>query len=173
MKNPIRIPISRWAYFWSYLFATLLIPAAGFGFFLFWRVEKKRVSRALIADEDRLRIPDPDEPGGGRLLDLLVIQKIEIQNAAVPGRWFGVQTLIFQTGSGEIYVPGIQNASRLKETILTAAKILSEKRQKTAKKEVQSKTIPGSTDQLNELTLMWQQGLIDDQQFDRERKKFS
>ncbi len=173
MKNTIQIPISRWSFFWSYLIAICLIPAAGLGFFLLWKVENTRASKALIAEEERIRIPDSQELGGVRILDLMVIHDVQIRDTPFPGRWFGVKSLIFLSGSGDIRVDGISNAAKIKETIQLAAYNLRKKRQQPGRKVVQFQSIPGSTDQLNELTLMWQQGLIDDDQFERERTKFS
>lgn len=173
MKNQTQILLSRWAFFWSYLWAVTMIPVAGIGLILLWRVEKKRKGKAVIAESERIRIPDPDTPGEQRVLDLLVIQKIELVSSSIPGKWFGIGSLVFHVGSGEIKLDGVRNANRLRETIHKAIEELNKSKRSSPNERVKSETIPGSTDQMNELTFLWQQGLITDDQFEQEKKKFS
>lgn len=172
MKNQTHILLSRWRHFWNYLFAFILTPIAGIGLLLFWRLEKRRKAHAFVAEKDRIRLPDPDSLGAERVIDLLVIQKIEVNPSTVPGKWFGVGSLTFHVGSGEIKLDGIRHANRLKETIEQAIQHLKASQKSSKTKQVKSETIPGSTDQLNELTFLWQQGLITDDQFEKEKKNF-
>lgn len=172
MKNQTHIFLSRWTHFWAYLVAFILIPIAGIGFLLIWRLERRRRSKVFVAETDRIRLPDPDSRDDERVIDLLVIQKIEVNPSTVPGRWFGIDSLTFQVGSGEIKIDGIRHANRLKETIELAIQHLKASKKSSKPRSTQSETIPGSTDQLNELTFLWQQGLITDDQFEKEKKNF-
>lgn len=168
---------SRLLHFWGYLAGLVLIPAAGIGFVLLWRLERNVARIGLTLEDRRVRIRtglDPRDPEAERIVDASAILRVETRPLAPPAGWLGVETLVLHAGAGDIRVPGLKQAGRIRKALeAIVAEAAERKRKADSQRPRGTLTKPGSTDQLNELTLLWQQGLITDEEFDAQKRNFS
>ncbi len=155
--------------FWWYVAGVLLIPLLGLGIYI---IIKKRREIASITCEITDHTITVADNSYSQTIDL-----VNITNIAIQRRWidkkFGIGTLTLQTDSREVKMPGMENPDNLAELILKAAeaeRIRLQKLNKTRQKEPESRNI--SKDKLDYLTGLWQQGLISNEDFEKERKHF-
>lgn len=176
-RRTLDVRSSRLAHLWGYLAGVLLLPAAGIGLYLIWRLERRVANTRLIVEERRIRIRtggDPRDPDGERILDVSAIVKVESHPLPPPGGWFGLGALVVHGGAGEVRIGGLRKVGHLRQAIeRSIAEAGERKRAGTGERRGTTRTKPGSTDQMNELTLLWQQGLVSDEDFEREKGKFN
>ncbi len=156
----------------QYLLCILLTPVFGIGLlFLVYVYSLHRNSFYQISDHSILIARSGKETHS--------IQIAELDSTRVERSWLdsktGIGTLIITSArdADEYRMVGLQDPEKLKSVLDTA--IHFERDRKEFSQEVQDHSpdyAPGTMDPLNELVGMWQQGLITDEEFERERKKF-
>ena len=156
--------------FWWYLTGFILIPLFGLGLYLIYRVYKNHqairytVSDRQITAED-LKISEN--------MDLANITDIDIEQRWIDKK-FGIGNLTLKTDSRALKLIGLENPAQLSNMILQAAEAERLRIQKLEQQTRRAKenTKPGSIDKMNYLTGLWQQGLISNEDFEKEKKHF-
>lgn len=151
------------------IIAVLQIPLLGFGLYRLYQIRSRIATHWFeISDDDVCAMQGTQK----KCLRLADISKIAvIQTGFDP--YFKVARLYLSTGTQEIVIPGLFNASHLENLLDRAVK--QEKKRLALQEELQAKRPkekPGTLEKMNDLVGLWQQGLLTDEQFDEERKKF-
>lgn len=155
-----------------YLLCILLIPVFGVGLLLILYVNALHRNSFYQITDDRILIADY-----GKEPDSLAVANID--STRVEQSWWdsraGIGTLIItvENDSREYRLKGLDAPEKLKSILDIAVK--NERDRSGFKKEVEDHSpdyAPGTLDPLNELVGMWQQGLISDEDYEREKKKF-
>ena len=159
-----------WKYFFfSYLFSVLAIPLAGIGLIALYFVRKKHKSIRYEFSDEQISSLDSRYR---RNIDLVNIEHVETKQSWLHQK-FGIGTIVINTSASEMELVGMENPESLK-TILEKA-IQAQKdllKQKERNKPREPEFDPGSMDKMEYLTGLWQQGLISDEDFEKERKHF-
>src|SRR6056297_820725 len=156
-------------YLTGYLLSILTIPLAGIGLIGLYFVRKKHKSREYIITDTQISSADSKYQ---RNVDLVNIEDVEIEQ----GWWqqkLGIGNLVLKTSASEIKISGIENPGNLKGILQKAiyAEVQRQK-EKEKNKPKEPKYSPGSMDKMEYLTGLWQQGLISDEDYEKERKHF-
>ncbi|MEX0722660.1 MAG: hypothetical protein WD357_10710 [Gracilimonas sp.] len=163
-ERSITLTPSWKAFFWSYIFSIILIPAL-IGIILFWKTRKKHRSISYKITDRKITAVDGKY---SQNIDLADIR----QAVAGPLR-FGVGTVTLKTQGREIDLIGMENPEQIAQSIEKAVE--AELKRLEAKKQTKPRETaydPGSMDRLDYLTGLWQQGLVSNEDFETERKKF-
>lgn len=159
-------------YLFHYLICVALIPVFGIGLLAAVYVFSRHYTSFYRITDDKIMIAI-----AGKEPVSLNIGKID--STRTEYSWLdsktGIGTLILthQKDSEQYRLEGLDNPEKLK-TILDLA-IRQEKDQKEFKEDVDQhapRYSPGTLDPMNDLVGLWQQGLITDEQFEEEKKKF-
>jgi len=155
-------------YFWWYFLGIILTPFLGLGLILIFVKHKELRSTVYKISDHEIEIVTP---GYSEKTDLA-----SITGASVSQRWieqkFSVGTIHLQTKSKTTELRGIKNPKQIADIVLQAAeaermRIHNKQKSKPAKQEPET---AGAIDRLEYLTGLWQQGLITNEEFKRERK---
>lgn len=156
-------------YFIPYLLSVLATPLFGVGLLtLFW-VYKKQHSVVYQVSDHQISSVDRKYK---RNIDLGNIEKIRLEQNWIHKK-FGVGTLILETSASSMKLKGLKGPNRLQQILEQA--IANEKTRLQTQKEQTNHpqdTNPGGMENMNYLTGLWQQGLISEEDFEQERKKF-
>lgn len=151
------------AFFWRYFFGVILSPVL-FGIYLLWKTWKTQKGISYKITDRKITVVDGHI---SQNIDLADIRQ------AVPGeKSFGVGTVVLKTSGRKIELIGLKNPEAISKSIEKAVE--AELKRIEAEKEAkprESEYDPGSMDRLEYLTGLWQQGLIDDQDFKAEKEK--
>jgi hypothetical protein len=156
-------------YFTAYLLSIIAIPLAGAGLIALYFVRKKHKSRKFILTDTQISVVDSKYH---RNVDLVNVDEVKIQQSWLQKK-LGIGNILLKTSASEVKLAGIESPGELKEILEKAiyAEVQRQKeREKTKPKE--PKYSPGSMDRMDYLTGLWQQGLISDEEFEKERKHF-
>lgn len=163
-ERSITLTPSWKAFFWSYLLGILLIPVL-IGIIILWKTSKKLSGKSYQITNRKITVIDGNYS-----------QNIDLKNIrqAVAGDLrFGVGNVTLKTQGREIELIGLENPEMIANSIEKAVE--AELRRLEAQKQTkprETKYDPGSMDRLDYLTGLWQQGLVSDEDFENERKKF-
>jgi len=105
-------------------------------------------------------------------MDIININEVEVEQGWIQ-KQLEVGDVKLSSNLSEIRIIGQENPHQLKELIVQAvsnARSQLTEKQKTVPR--QPKMEPGQMDRLNYLTGLWQQGLISDEDYDKEKQKF-
>jgi|AntRauTorcE11898_2_1112593.scaffolds.fasta_scaffold36940_2 hypothetical protein len=163
-ERSITLTPSWKAFFWSYVFSIILIPAL-IGIFLFWKTRKKHRNISYQITDRKITVV---EGKYSQNIDLA-----DIRQAVSDTLRFGVGTVTLKTQGREIELIGLEHPEQIAKSIEKAVE--AELKRLEARKQAkprESKYDPGSMDRLDYLTGLWQQGLVSDEDFQIERKKF-
>jgi hypothetical protein len=156
-------------FFGAYILSILAIPLFGIGLITLYFIRKKHKKIIYkITDLYIARIDDRYE----HKVDLVDITNIETRQSWLQKK-LHIADLVLQTSASNMVLGGLQEPGRLKsilEQAIEAEKVRREQQQKTNAREPDYK--PGSMDKINYLTGLWQQGLISDEDYKKERKYF-
>jgi hypothetical protein len=156
-------------YFVWYMLAFIILPAAGAGIVLFYNLRKKLKAHKYIITDDDITAEDGKYE---HHVDLVDIDHIELkQNWA--HHLLGVGTLlVFTSGSDDIQIAGILHPDKYRRILRHA--ILDQKyraKAQPAKPQQNGEPYkPGSMEKIDYLTGLWQQGLLSDEDYQKERK---
>lgn len=116
-----------------------------------------------------------EQHGKKETIDLISILDTRLIRP-VPERWFGVADLLIITDDDSYFLLGQEHPEQLQSIIKKAseaARIRAQEQQKAHFSRVDAEPFsPGSLDKLDTLTGLWQQGLISEEDYERERKHF-
>lgn len=156
-------------YFLFWLFSLLTIPLFGIGFIGLY-ITYKRQNRVRYEATDR-RISSIDDKYR-RNIDLVNIASIHVEQSWLQQK-LGIGDLVLETSAVEMVLAGMDNPHRLKEILEQAVESEKQRhRQKEQNKARRPKYDPGSMDRMDYLTGLWQQGLISNEDYEKERKHF-
>ena len=157
------------AQLYHYILGILLIPLLGIGVWIIWRSYRRQMMHCYELTEEQI-IDYSDD----------LTRKIDLENIESTNLMTGKQSRLFDAGSilittpaSELEIEWIPEPEKvlkeIQERISARLEALKPKRTNT---QVQDNYDPGSLDRMDYLTGLWQQGLIDDEEYDKERKHF-
>lgn len=156
-------------YFWYIFFGILLIPLLGIGLVLLYRVYQNRKNTEYQLTDSTITAITP---GLTSALDLANVHSVDLEQS-VTDRWFSIGSLLIKTNKKTIRIRGISDPETISDIILTAANQLRTQLETERKARLQKpKMAPGVMDKMDYLTGLWQQGLISNEDFNREKKYF-
>ena len=156
--------------FWHYLAGFILIPVFGIGLYIIYKAFN-RVTKVQYTVTDR-QISAQYETYRDNV-DLANIIEVTVTQSRID-RYFNIGTLALKTEQKSLELFGLKEPQELSTIILQAAeadRIRIEKRNKKTKQS-REETTPGSIPKMDYLTGLWQQGLISNEDFEKERKHF-
>lgn len=160
-EKSIILRSSAKAYFWQYAAGILLIPVLA-GFYLLWKLHQKRKNTYYkITDHSITAIKPPIS----ETFDL-----VDIKHVRVEEKIFNTGHIFLNTASREMVMEGLENPAGLKNSIEKA--IAMEHQRLEHQKQVQPREVKfaaGEMERMDYLTGLWQQGLISDEDFEREK----
>jgi hypothetical protein len=155
--------------FWWYVAGVLLIPVFGIGIYILFK--KKKEMGAIRYEITNQSITAIDSRYS-ETADLINIHSIDLSKRWIDEK-FGIGTLLVRTESRTIKMIGMNNPEQLADTILQAAEAERIRQKKmTKKKAAPPESKPGTKTRMDYLTGLWQQGLISEEDFEKERKHF-
>lgn len=163
-SKSIELSASWKGFFWEYLISLLLTPLL-VGIFLFIRTRRKHKSYSYTITDRSITVKD------GKYSEKVDIA--DIRNTEIKDLRFGTGTLILKTASRKINMPGIEKPEALQESVEKA--VQAELKRIEAEKQTQPREPeyePGTMDRMDYLTGLWQQGLMSDEDYHTEKKKF-
>lgn len=165
----ITLKPERRFFIWWYVTGILLLPLLGSGLLLIWIAFRKRFSTTFIISDREITVHSGKSSKKAPIA--------EINRSEVRQRWtdrrMGTGTLLLYTDTDSLELPGIENPDTVSSLILKAAKAERDRLTQTPKpKETPPSHPPGTLDKLDYLTGLWQQGLLSDEDYQKERKHF-
>lgn len=156
-------------YFTGYLLSIITIPLAGIGLIGLYFVRKKHKSRKYIVTDTQISSVDSKYQ---RNVDLVNIENIELEESWLQQK-LGIGNLSLHTSAAELHISGISNPRELKNLLEKAISAEVHRHKEEEKnKPREPEYSPGSMDKMDYLTGLWQQGLISDEDYEKERKHF-
>lgn len=158
----------RW--FWGYFFGILLIPLVGIGLIVLWKVHKKKNSYRYEVTDQQIKATGDNL---SQTVDLANIKTLDVEQNWFDKK-FNVGDITLITESRKIKLLGQSNPQSLADNISTA--IVAERKRIEKLNKVKKKPVdlppPGTLDKLDYLTGLWQQGLISNEDFKKEKENF-
>lgn len=155
-------------YFGYYFFGALLLPT-GLGFILLWvAIRRQKSLRYTIKDYSI----DFREGNYSKNLELSTIQHASVQQSKFQ-KQFNIGDIVLKGNASAIILEGLKNPQTLLEQIKLAVE--AEQKRITAEQVVKPREVksdPGTIDRVDYLMGLWQQGLISNEDYQEERKKF-
>lgn len=157
-------------FFWGYLTGILLIPLLGLGIYLIYRLVIKQSGIHYEITNQHITLIDADNSSQVKIA--------EIEHIDLVQRWtdqkFNTGTLIIHTADKNEYkLIGLENPFSLKDLLLQAAQAEQARLKNLMEKNDKEDFTPAiNLDRLDYLTGLWQQGLLSDDDFKREKKHF-
>lgn len=156
-------------FFWWYFIGTLLVPLFGIGLIVLFLAHRKQSAITYVIGNQSITKSDRNNSETVELADILEIK--------VQQRWIdkklGAGKLVLFSELRTVELIGIKDPNSLSDLIFQAAEA---ERARLRKQKVVPKppsdTAPVSLDRLDYLTGLWQQGLLSDEDFKKEKKHF-
>lgn len=153
----------------GYAISILLVPAFGIGLIgLYWTYKRQKKYSYTFSDT---QISSQDDKYQ-RNIDLVNIESVDLQQSWLQAK-MGVGDIIVHTSASEMILRGLENPGGLKgvlEKAIAAEKERQQEKQKTKPKEPEHD--PGTMERMDYLTGLWQQGLVSDEDYKKEKKHF-
>ncbi|MFN1834284.1 hypothetical protein AB2B38_003390 [Balneola sp. MJW-20] len=152
------------SYFWYYFFGILFLPL-GLGLFVLIYAWRRQTKTFYILRDRSITYKDTETE--------VTLDLADIRNTDLRERRFDCNDIILKTNTREVVLRGIENGESIKSSIDLA--IEAELKRLAAEKKTkprESKFKPGSMDGLEYLTGLWQQGLITNEEYDTQRRKY-
>lgn len=168
-KKQITLTPSHKSLFWWYLLGVLFIPIFGIGFYLIYRFYAAHKPIQYIITDHSITARDSRT---SEKIDLANIHDIAVNKRWIDER-FGIGNLILKTEKRGMTMVGMEQPEELAELILTAAEA-ERKRIESLEKDIKPAEIEPSMslNKLDYLTGLWQQGLLSDEDYKKEKKHF-
>jgi len=156
-------------YFFQIIVGIILAPFL-IGIVLLWLAYDKRNNTQFLISDHSIVEKRKSESKEVELVDIN-------ETSIIQSFWqsfLKIGNIHLKANVSEIVLEGISDPESLLDKIDTAIAYQKELlNQKKSLKREEPKFDPGSMDRLDQLTGMWQQGLISDEDFNEERKNFS
>lgn len=167
-KKSINIEPKKSFHFWWYVAGLLLSPLL-IGFFILYK-KYHEVSNTYFKITDRTITSV--NPTYTEAVDIVNINEVKVNQRWID-KQFGIGTLRIITNTKEVELAGVENPGNLAELIVKAAEMeRSRIHEQRMRKRPNPEMSPGNLDKLDYLTGLWQQGLISNDDFNREKKHF-
>lgn len=153
----------------GYLISALCIPLFGLGLIGLYLVYKKHNKYAYTFSDTQISSQDDKYQ---RNVDLANIEEVTINQSWLQ-RKMGVGNIVLETSASSMTLRGMNNPGKL-QTLLNKA-IAAEKQRQTQKEKTKPQEPdhdPGTMGRMDYLTGLWQQGLVSDEDFEKEKKHF-
>lgn len=171
MSNSIELNPTWKRWFWGYFFGILLIPVFGIGIAILWVVHSRRNKISYIVTDCQIEQMDQKV---SQKIDLANIKSLDVEQNWLEKK-FDIGDIVVSTETRSMRLKGQANPANLSD-LISAAVRAERKRieelsrmEKAPKEELPS---PGTLDRMNYLTGLWQQGLLSDEDFEKEKKHF-
>ena len=171
MSKSIELKPSWKRWFWGYFFGVLLIPLFGIGIGVLWVVHSKRKNISYTVTDRQIEHRDQKI---SRKIDLANIKTLDVEQNWLDKK-FSIGDLTLSTETRKITLKGQPNPENLSDMISAAVRAERKRIEElnraneTPEEEPPS---PGTLDKLDYLTGLWQQGLLSDEDFKKEKKHF-
>lgn len=167
-EKMIRLQPSKSYNFWWYVLGVLLSPLIIGLYILYKKISELSHTHYKITDQAITTV----NPEYTETVDIVNINNIKIHQRWID-KQFGTGSLQLVTNTRKVNLVGLENPKNLSDLILKAAeaeryRIEQEKKNERTKME----STPGNLDKLDYLTGLWQQGLISNDDYLREKKHF-
>lgn len=170
MSKSIKLKPDWKRWFWGYFFGVLLIPFLGIGLIVLWKVHQKKKSYLFIITDRQITT---EGEGLSQTVDLVNIKNLDVEQNWVDKK-FNLGDITLSTGSRSVTLYGQLNPDAISESISKA--IYSEQKRIKELNRTKEGSVepppPGTLDKLDYLTGLWQQGLMSDEDFKKEKKHF-
>jgi membrane protein YdbS with pleckstrin-like domain len=168
-EKKILLKPSHKSMFWWYLLGVFLVPVIGIGFIIIYRTYTNLNSVNYTVTDRSIRIKDSKH---SQKIDLQNVNRVEFNQRWID-RKFGIGDLTLFTENRSVNMLGQENPAQLADMIMHAAEV-ERKRIAALKKKPKPQPAPnpGTLDKLDYLTGLWQQGLISEEDYLKERKHF-
>ena len=154
--------------FWWYVVGVLLIPLLAGIYLLYKKVKELSEIHYKITDKTITSVSSSYTES----VDIANINDVKIDQRWID-KQFGIGNLQLVTNTRKVDLIGLENPKNIADLIMKAAEAERYKIEQQQKKErVETKSSPGSLDKLDYLTGLWQQGLISNDDYLREKKHF-
>lgn len=168
-SKSIELTISWKNHLPGYVLSILLIPVFGIGLLGLYWVRKRQKRLSYRVTDTRISSRDAQYQ---RNVDLVSIEQVEVRQSWLQEK-LEVGDLELHTSASSMTLFGMENPYHLKGMLEKA--IAAQKKQHQSEKERESREPeydPGSMDKIDYLTGLWQQGLMSDEDYKKERKHF-
>jgi len=153
----------------GYVISLLFVPLFGVGLIgLYWVYQRQKTYSYTFSDT---QISSKDDKYQ-RNIDLVNIEQIEVQQSWLQNK-LGVGNIVVHTSASEMVLRGLENPYNLKgmlDKAVAAEKERQQEKQKTKPQEPEHD--PGTMERMDYLTGLWQQGLVSDEDYEKEKKHF-
>jgi len=154
-------------YFWAYLAGILLAPVL-IGFIILWQTRKKQHQYKYVISDQTITAEDTTY---SQKFDLVNLESVEINQDWIH-RKLNVGELVLHKEGAKMNLKGIESPLELKNMLLTVSanlKAMQEQQQEEIQEPEKDNT---GMDRINYLTGLWQQGLLSDEDYQKEKKHF-
>lgn len=167
-ENKIDLEPKKSHNFWWYVIGILLAPTLVGFYILYKKTSELSNIHYQITDQTITSV----NPNYTETVDIANINDIKIQERWID-KQFGIGSLQLITNTRKVDLIGLENPKNLSNMILKAAEAERYRIEQQAKKE-RERNKPSHTnlDKLDYLTGLWQQGLISNDDYMREKKHF-
>lgn len=153
----------------GYALSILLIPVFGIGLLGLYWVRKRQTRTSYRVTDTRISSRDDQYQ---RNIDLINIEQVEVHQNWLQEK-LQIGDLELQTSASSMTLWGMEDPYQLKGLLEKAVAEQKKQEQSKKKPEVREPEYdPGSMEKIDYLTGLWQQGLISDEDFKKERKHF-
>lgn len=156
-------------YILGYAISFLLIPFFGLGLVGLYLVRKQQKKYSYTFSDTQISSQDDKYQ---RNIDLVNIEEVEVQQSWLQSK-MEVGNLVLSTSASSMTLVGMEDPAQLKQLLEKA--IAAEKKRLQQKEKAKPKDPeydPGSMDKMDYLTGLWQQGLVSDEDYKKEKKHF-
>lgn len=153
----------------GYGFSILLIPVFGIGLVGLYWVRRQQKKYSYTFSDTRISSRDDKYQ---RNIDLVNIDKVEVEQSWIQKK-MGIGNIVLNTSASSMTLRGMKNPNNLKELLdkaISAEKKRHQQKQKT--KPEDPGRDPGTMERMDYLMGLWQQGLVSDEDFKKEREHF-
>lgn len=171
MSKSIELRPSWKRWFWGYLLGILLIPAAGIGLAVLWYVHTSRQKFSYTVSDRQIRTV---EKTISQTVDLANVKNLDVHQNFLDKK-FNIGDVVLTTESRSVTLLGQSDPHTLSDMISRGIRAELKRIEEESNIEEQPEeesSAPGTLDKLDYLTGLWQQGLISDEDFEKERKHF-
>lgn len=155
-------------YFVPYLLSVLTIPV-GIGLIALYFVRRKHLSLHYRVTDTQISSIDPKYQ---RNIDLVNIETLSVRQSRIQEK-LGIGDLILQTPASGMELVGMEQPELLKAMIERVVAVQKEQnKQQNFRRYPDPDFKPGSMERMDYLTGLWQQGLLSDEDYEKEKKHF-
>lgn len=171
MENERKIVLKPdWrSYFWHYLTGVLLLPLFGAGIIILWLTHRKRTSITFEIHDQFIRKRSDGDPFE---LNLIHIEDISVNQTWIEKR-FHIGTVRLAANVSVLELTGMEKPWNLADMIGSAVKSEKKRLYDLKRNRVREPDhTPGTLDKMDYLTGLWQQGLISNEDYEKEKNHF-